>query len=304
MTNSSGAGIIDAHQHVFWHGRDDHGLVRDMDEHGIERAWLLTFEIAGHPLDPDRTRFARILNPRHADRDGSRAGVLLSDLLLARDRHPGRFELGYCPDPTDPRAVPLFEAACEMHAVRICGEWKFRLPIDDPRCIELFRAAGRRKAPVVLHLDAPYLPPRGGTYVPTWYGGTVAHLERVLEACPETTFIGHAPGFWRELHADADTRPEPFPEGPSPGRGRLDALFGRQPNLFADLSARSALAALGRDTSLAADFLEEHAGRLLFGRDNYGGDLLRFLRTLPLAAGTRRKIERDNALALLSAATT
>ena len=37
--------IIDSHQHVFWHNRDDKGLVQDMDEHGIETAWLLTWEI-------------------------------------------------------------------------------------------------------------------------------------------------------------------------------------------------------------------------------------------------------------------
>ena len=34
--------IIDSHQHVFWHGRDDAGLVADMDQHGIDLAWLLT----------------------------------------------------------------------------------------------------------------------------------------------------------------------------------------------------------------------------------------------------------------------
>ena len=30
--------IIDAHQHVFWHGRDDAGLISDMDEQGIDKA--------------------------------------------------------------------------------------------------------------------------------------------------------------------------------------------------------------------------------------------------------------------------
>ena len=36
--------IIDAHQHVFWHGRDDAGLIADMDEQGIDKAWALTWE--------------------------------------------------------------------------------------------------------------------------------------------------------------------------------------------------------------------------------------------------------------------
>lgn len=43
---ASSSRIVDAHQHVFWHGRDDRGLVVDMDECGIEYAWLLAWEIA------------------------------------------------------------------------------------------------------------------------------------------------------------------------------------------------------------------------------------------------------------------
>ena len=35
--------FVDAHQHPFWHFRDDRGLVRDMDEQGIACAWLLTW---------------------------------------------------------------------------------------------------------------------------------------------------------------------------------------------------------------------------------------------------------------------
>ena len=34
--------IADSHQHVFWHGRDDAGLAADLDEQGVEYAWLLS----------------------------------------------------------------------------------------------------------------------------------------------------------------------------------------------------------------------------------------------------------------------
>ena len=44
--------IIDTHQHVFWHGRDDKGLVADLDDHGIEYAWLLSWEIP--PFETDQ----------------------------------------------------------------------------------------------------------------------------------------------------------------------------------------------------------------------------------------------------------
>ena len=36
--------LIDSHQHVFWHYRNDADLVADMDAHGIDLAWLLTWE--------------------------------------------------------------------------------------------------------------------------------------------------------------------------------------------------------------------------------------------------------------------
>ena len=290
--------IIDSHQHVFWHGRDDAGLIRDMDEHGVSLAWLLTWEISAYPRLSESTSFSHVLNPARVRADGSHPGILLADLLAAHRHYPGRFLLGYCPDPAIPGAPDLFEAACDMHGVRACGEWKFRMLIDDPRSLELFRAAGRRKAPVVLHLDAPYLPPKGGKHVPAWYGGTTENLGRALDACPETTFIGHAPGFWRELSADADTCAEAYPRGPVVRGGRVEQMLDRHANLFADLSAGSALVAMKRDTAYTKELLTRFADRILFARDYYGGELLAFLRSLDLPAVVLQKILHDNALAL------
>src|SRR5690606_33409841 len=134
------------------------------------------------------------------------------------DRYPDRFVLGYCPNPIHPEATHMFQAAYNIHGVRVCGEWKFRMHFDDPRCLNLFRKAGELGCPVVLHLDVPYQPNEDGQsiYQPSWYGGTVANLERALQACPETNFIGHAPGFWREISGDADQMASSYPEVPSP----------------------------------------------------------------------------------------
>lgn len=287
--------IIDSHQHVFWHGRDDAGLVADMDEHGIDLAWLLTWEIPQFPVTKETTQYSKTLNPARVRPDGTHPGILLEDLLAARRSHPTRFLVGYCPDPGKPNAPDLFEAACEMYGLRICGEWKFRMLLDDPRSLELFRAAGRRNAPVVVHMDVPYL---GGKYCEKWYGGTLDNLARALEACPETKFIGHAPGFWRELSGDAGLCQEVYPKGPLVPGGRLGRMFDRYPNLMADLSAGSALTALKRDPEFSRDFLEQWADRLLFARDNYGGDLAAFLRTLPLGDTTKEKIFFANSLKL------
>jgi predicted TIM-barrel fold metal-dependent hydrolase len=291
--------IIDSHQHVFWHGRDDAGLIADMNEHGIDLAWLLTWEIPQFPAYAETTRFSRTLNPARVRPDGTHPGILLEDLLIAHRNYPGRFILGFCPDPAKPNAPDLFEAACDMHGVKVCGEWKFRMLIDDPRSIELFRAAGRRKTPVVLHLDVPYL---GGIYCAKWYGGTVENLARALDACPETTFIGHAPGFWRELSGDAVSCPEVYPKGPIVPGGRIAPMFERHPNLMADLSAGSALGALKRDPGFSKQFLQAHSDRLLFGRDFYGGELTAFLRSLRLGEETESKIFRENALSLIDPA--
>jgi hypothetical protein len=52
--------LIDSHQHAFRHGRDDAGLIADMDEHGIERAWVMTSErpvSIAHSLAPYEPRW-------------------------------------------------------------------------------------------------------------------------------------------------------------------------------------------------------------------------------------------------------
>src|SRR5690348_16010189 len=100
--------IIDVDQHVFWHGRNDADLVADMDAQGIDRAWLLSWEVLPHE---DERAYHRVLNPMNARTDGTHAGIPLQDLLLARDHYPDRFVVGYCPHPLTGNAPELFEAA-------------------------------------------------------------------------------------------------------------------------------------------------------------------------------------------------
>lgn len=289
--------IIDTHQHVFWHKKNDQGLIADMDEHGIERAWLLTWEI---PPGQDARSYHGVLNPEHFRADGTHAGIVLSDCIKARDRYRSRFVLGYCPDPSNESAPALFESAYHMHGVRVCGEWKYRMLINDPRSLELFRKAGELGCPVVLHLDVPYLIKEGKwVYSPHWYGGTVDHLAAALEACPQTTFIGHAPGFWRHISGDADADPAGYPKSPLTSGGKVHAMLDKYPNLMADLSAGSGRNALSRDPEHARPFLIRYADRLLFARDFYGQELHQFLQTLDLPEETARKIYHENALRLV-----
>jgi predicted TIM-barrel fold metal-dependent hydrolase len=274
--------IIDSHQHVFWHGRDDAGLIADMDEQGVDQAWLLTWEIT--PSESP-SHYASILNPTRVRADGTLEGIPLDDLLVAKNNYPDRFILGFCPHPLIGDACARLRAGVKMHGVRVCGEWKFRMPFDDPRCIRLFRTAGELGLPVVLHLDVPFLPGTDGApvYQDNWYGGTVENLERALQACPETKFIGHAPGFWREIDSNASMNGEVYPKGPVVSPGAVQRLLETYENLWADLSAESACTALKRDVSHAKTFLTKYSDRLLFARDYYGRDLQEFLFSLELS---------------------
>jgi predicted TIM-barrel fold metal-dependent hydrolase len=294
------AKIVDSHQHVNWHGRDIRGLVTDLDEHKIAYAWLLTWCIG--PVE-ETADYHPFLNPALLRADGTHPGIPLSEMLAAKAAFPDRFVVGYCPNPAEPQAPALLEAAHHMHGVRICGEWKFRQLFDDPRSLEIFRVAGRLRLPVVLHLDVPYLksPAGGRDYQPLWFGGTIENLERALRACPETTFIGHAPGFWREISGDADECAQQYPEGPIVPGGRLQPLFERYSNLYADLSAGSGRKALERGGDQAAAFITRHADRLLFGRDYYEQRLHTYLQTLALDQTTVDKIYWRNAERLVAA---
>ena len=55
--------IVDSHQHVFHLGRDDAGLVADMDAHGIDLAWLLTWDMAPGETRPGYENFFSGSNP-------------------------------------------------------------------------------------------------------------------------------------------------------------------------------------------------------------------------------------------------
>jgi predicted TIM-barrel fold metal-dependent hydrolase len=290
--------IIDSHQHVFWHGKDDGGLIADMDEQGVDQAWLLTWEIA--PSESP-AHYTSILNPTRVRPDGTLEGIPLADLLIAKNNYPDRFILGFCPHPLIGDACARLRAGVKMHGVRVCGEWKFRMPFDDPRCIKLFRTAGELGLPVVLHLDVPFLPGPDGApvYQENWYGGTVDNLERALQACPQTNFIGHAPGFWREIAAGAESDPEIYPKGAVSSPGAVQRLLREYGNLSADLSAESAYTALKRDIPHARQFLKDYSHKLLFARDYYGGDLHELLMSLDLDGLVLESIYHRNAANLV-----
>lgn len=290
--------IIDFHQHVFWHKRDDAGLVANLDEHDIAQAVLLNWDLSFIEGD---TGSDTGFNPAAGSPNHFHPGIPLSDLVLAKRTYPDRFILGYAPHPVSPNFLGRLEAAIEMYDVRVCGECKFRLGLDDPRMLEMFTLAGKKGLPAVIHLDIPYVPDgQGGRkYDPQWYGGTVDNLERALQACPQTIICGHGPGFWREISGDASIAPGGYPSGPVVPGGKVITLLDRYPNLYCDLSAGSGCNALKRDTAFGRDFLLRYHQRILFARDYYDGNLNAFLQSQNLPQDVSENIYHRNAERLL-----
>jgi len=144
--------LIDTHNHVGYINKDASAVIADMDALGIDKTWLLTWNLRP---EEDSAGYHHGCDPRYARADGTHAAIPFPTVVEACRLFPTRFIPGYCPDPWLGNAPQLLEAAVNIHGVRVCGEWSYRMTLDDPRALELFHAAGRLKTPIVLHMDVP-----------------------------------------------------------------------------------------------------------------------------------------------------
>ena len=282
--------LIDAHNHPNWHGFNAKKILENMDEQGIDKMWLFSWEV---PEDEYSPSYHAVLPP-------TGTGVPLVDILEVGQQAPDRFVLGYMPHPKRPDAIDRLKAAVEIHGIRVASELKVRLLFDDPDAIRLYHFCGEQKLPITIHLDYP-IEHGGGSYPRPnwWYGGSLDAFERTLVECPETVFIGHAPGFWAHISGDDLGTKEVYPAGPVLPGGRVPEILRQYPNLYADLSAGSALNALARDRAFSAAFLVEFQDKLLFGRDYFDTRLMDFLLEMDLPTEVFDKITWRNAQRLL-----
>ena len=282
--------LIDAHNHPNWHGFNAKKILENMDEQGIDQMWLFSWEV---PEDEYSPSYHAVLPP-------TGTGVPLADILEVGRQAPDRFVLGYMPHPKRPDAIDRLKAAVEIHGIRVASELKVRLLFDDPNAIRLYHFCGEQKLPITIHLDYP-IDHGGGSYPRPnwWYGGSLDAFERALVECPKTAFIGHAPGFWAHISGDDLGTKEVYPAGPVLPGGRVPEILRQYPNLYADLSAGSALNALARDRAFSAAFLVEFQDKLLFGRDYFDTRLMDFLLEMDLPADVFDKIAWRNAQRLL-----
>lgn len=257
-------------------------LIAILDREGIDQACLMAVE-----------------NPEECD-----YFFTTEQVLAACSRYPDRL-IPFCS--VDPRhrypesfnPLPVIREYVDR-GCRGFGEVLAGVPVDHPGLQKIYAACGELGIPVLLHSDHLICSDDPGE----------PRLERMLQAYPETVFIGHSTRFWAELsqHPDLDPiRLAQYPSGPVTPTGATDRLLGQYPNLYGDLSAGSGYTAITRDPAFGLDFLERRQDKLLFGTDVLKPDqqlpMLPFLRTCAISAAALEKILHTNAEKLLKLST-
>ncbi len=282
--------IIDVHNHPLWYGYTPQRLVENMKENGIDRTWLLTWICPPDEYDPNFLPFL----PGAPD-----GPIPISSAIPFLEKYPDKFVLGYAPDPRRPEAIDRLAFAISTYNVRVYGELKLRMVLDNPDALRMYRFCAEKGLPVLVHIDYEF--PTGTKYPRPnwWYGGGIEALERAIRACPETIFIGHGPGFWAHISGDDQFDKVPYPEGEVVEGGKIVEMLRRYPNLYCDLSGYSGYNALNRDPNFAREFILEFQERLLFGRDYFDDCLHKFLLSFSLPEEVLAKILSQNALRLV-----
>jgi predicted TIM-barrel fold metal-dependent hydrolase len=142
------------------------------------------------------------------------------------------------------------------------GEMKFHVAADGPERRRMYALAADLRVPILIHFqEVDHVPNEG-----TWSTGFAKTFESVLKTHPRTTFIGHADAFWANVSADYHDDAV-YPTGRVKRGGVTDRWLGDYANLFGDMSAVSGNNAMSRDPEFAAEFLERHQDKLVFGSD-------------------------------------
>ena len=283
--------IIDIHNHADYHGYSAEKIVKNMDENGIDVTCLLSWEAPKNEFSPaTKSAFSPF----------SDMPVPFLRCAEYKSYAPERFLLGFCPDPRDPEAIDRLRAVVELYDISICGELKLRMMYDNPDAIRLYKVCAEYGLPVLMHLDYCIDSEKNRYPWPNyWYGGGIDALERVLALCPETNFIGHAPGFWSHISKDDQFDKYSYPKGKVIPGGRIEELLNKYPNLYCDISAGSGYNALSRDLDFTRGFIERYQDRILYARDYFDNVHMTLIDSLGLSDSVRGKLYEHNARKIL-----
>lgn len=285
--------IIDAHNHAGWYYMTADKMVANMDAYGIDQCWLLSCEIPEHEYGNAEHRVCELFG-------ADRRNMPFEHCVAYAEKYPDRFILGYAPDPRMPYALDHLKYAVKAYGVRVCGEIKYRMMADNCDAVQMYRYCGEAGLPVVVHIqsDIP-LSGKGYSRPSYWYGGDIHALERALQLCPETNFLGHAQSFWSELSGDGKGKNDYYPTGSVVPGGEVIRLLETYPNLYCDISAGSGRGALSRDPAFAVQFLTTYQDRILYARDMMDNGHQELLNSLGLSREVLDKIYYKNAQKLI-----
>ena len=267
--------MIDTHTHLGQLRVGDPGLkasqlLRWMDRKGIEKAVVLAVET---PEELDfyvTTKEVLRMTKRHRDR------LLPLCMTDPRHRYPGHF------DPL-PIIRSYVEEGCVGYGENLCG-----LPVDDPMQERVYAACDELKLGVLMHFDSWINRDKKG----------LTGFEEMLKKYKRAKFIGHGPNFWSEISKRVPPK-SGYPGGAIVPGGRLDELFGKYPNLYADLSAGSGYNAITRDPDFGFEFLKRWQTQLMFATDYLAlgqkTPMVEHIKTVGLPKGAFEKITRKNA---------
>lgn len=270
-------------------------LLARLDEEGIDKAVLLPLANTAEstPLPSLFSEYPDVVSLL-------RAAARYADRLILF----GSFDPRMGGNRADVDFSWLLDHFVEMGCVGV-GEVTANLQADDPRVVNMFRQCGEWQLPVLIHGNAVGAGSYGLTDVP----GS-PHLARLLAAAPQTTVIGHGPGFWAEISGGLTLEQKAlYPQGTYTEEGSLWRLMRTHANLYADISANSGRNAIMRDEEKGVRFLNEFQDKVLFGTDVCFGDaqgrmphlsMLRAMRAKgQISAAVFEKITCGNALKVM-----
>ena len=284
--------IIDAHNHPDWHGHNLDRFLENMDKYNVDKTWLLSWECPGDEFEP---LTIKVMTPQ----TDSESPMPFSRCVSYAERAPERFVLGYAPDPRRPDAIDRLSAAVKIYGVRVCGELKLRMMYDNPDALRMFRFCGENGLPVTVHIDYEFETGQRYPRPNYWYGGGIDAFERAVKACPDTSFLGHAPGFWAHISGDDQFDKVAYPTGKVLPGGKVIDMLRKYPNLYCDISAGSGCNAFTRDMDFAKEFILEFQDRILYARDYFDNVHQDCLNSLGLPDDVLAKIYSGNALKLV-----
>ncbi len=313
---------IDVHLHVELEGLDADRVIDYMDDHHIEKCWLLTWEEINPPIDT----IYQNLSP--------------DEVFEAYKEYPDRIVPFYAPDPKTRNLSQKIKHHKEK-GLKGCGELKVTHKWEDKVIGEYLRVINAYDLPLLFHMEEPrmhYVPANSGKmekllddllngalngitkyYLTKFFKNTsvfkghienritrfpgylydFSNLEKRLREFPDLDFIGHGPHFWNNISDDPS---EVFihDKGPIDSFGIIDRLLSEYDNFYCDVSGKSGFNALNRDRDKAKLFLEKHYGKILFGTDNTGLDYEGLIRSFQLPEDKMKKIFYENADGLIN----